>query len=70
MSKNIANVSIDETHSMAICTEIGERLQWELKAGAPMPPKLTMLLARLSELDFHESPSMVPSMETDSLELA
>jgi hypothetical protein len=35
-----------------------------------MPPKLTMLLARLSELDFHESPSMVPSMETDSLELA
>ena len=69
MSKNNANVSIDETHSMAICTEIGERLRWEFKDSGPMPLKLTVLLARVSELDFHESPSMVPSMDTESLEL-
>ena len=68
MSRRVANVSIDEAHSIAICTEIGERLRSVLAVSAPMPPKLAMLVARLDELDFHESPSIVPAMEI--LELA
>ena len=60
-------VLIDETHSMAICTEIGERLRSVLTVDAPMPPRLTALLARLAELDFHESPSIVPGMEAFEL---
>lgn len=63
MSRHVANVSIDEAHSIAICTEIGERLRSVLVVSAPMPPKLAMLLARLDELDFQESPSIVPAME-------
>lgn len=67
MSRRVANVSIDEAHSLAICTEIGERLRSVLVVSAPMPPKLTLLLARLDELDFHESPSIVPGMEAFEL---
>ena len=67
MSRHVANVSIDEAHSLAICTEIGERLRSVLVVSEPMPPKLTMLLARLNELDFHESPSIVPATEVFEL---
>ena len=61
------HIAIDETHSLAICTEIGERLRSVLDVNAPLPASLAVLVARLSELDFHESPSIVPAI--DVLEL-
>ena len=61
-------ISIDETHSLAICIEIGERLRSVFKVSAPIPPKLAALVARLDESDFHESPSIAPTIEV--LELA
>jgi hypothetical protein len=67
MSKHFANVSIDETHSIAICIEIGERLRSVLRVSAPIPAKLAALVARLDELEFHESPSIVPAMEAFEL---
>jgi hypothetical protein len=60
-------ILIDETHSLAICTEIGERLRLALNVNAPMPLELTLLLARLDELDIHESPSIVPAMDVFEL---
>jgi hypothetical protein len=63
MSKHLDGILIDETHSRAICTEIGERLRSILNENAPAPPRLAALLARLNELDFHESPSIVSEME-------
>jgi hypothetical protein len=65
MSKHIL---IDETHSIAICTEIGERLRSVFNVSAPIPAKLAALVARLDELEFHESPSIAPTIEV--LELA
>jgi len=44
-------------------TEIGERLRSILNENAPVPARLAALLARLDELDFHESPSIVSGME-------
>ena len=67
MSRHFANVSIDEIHSMAICTEIGERLRSVLGESSPLPAKLAVLLARLDELDFCESPSIIPLMENEVL---
>ena len=63
MSKHLDGILIDETHSLAICTEIGERLRSILNENAPAPPRLAALLARLNELDFHESPSIASEME-------
>jgi hypothetical protein len=61
---NILNcIQIDETHCQAIREEIGERLRIELKVSPPMSLKLVQLLARLPELDHHDSPSIVPSHE-------
>lgn len=70
MSKHFANVSIDEIHSMAICTEIGERLRSVLSESSPIPAKLAVLLARLGELDFCESPSIISFVENEVLERA
>lgn len=63
MSKNLDGISIDGTHSMAICTEIGERLQLALPQNTALPTKLAALLARLDELDVHQSPSIIPTLE-------
>jgi len=63
MSKHLDGILIDETHSLAICTEIGERLRSILNENAPVPARLAALLARLDEWDFHESPSIVSGME-------
>lgn len=63
MSKNLGGISIDETHSMAICTEIGERLQLALPRNTALPTKLAALLARLGELDVHQSPSIIPTLD-------
>jgi hypothetical protein len=68
MSRHFANVSIDEIHSMAICAEIGERLRSVLGESSPLPARLAVLLAKLDELDFCESPSIIPSMENEVLE--
>ena len=63
MSKIVADIRIDEVHCEAIREEIGERLRIELKDNLPMPLKLLRLMARLPELDHHDSPSIVPSLE-------
>jgi hypothetical protein len=63
MSKHLDGILIDETHSLAICTEIGERLRSILNENAPVPARLAALLARLDELDFYESPSIASGME-------
>ena len=58
---------IDETHSIAICTEIGERLRSVFTVSATVPAKLAALVARLDEIDFVESPSIVPAVEVFEL---
>jgi hypothetical protein len=63
MSTPLANIQMDEEHSRAICAEIGDRLRIALGAPAPIPPHLARLIARLDELDEHDSPSIVPSIE-------
>ena len=61
MSNIFNSTQINEIHCQAICQEIGERLRFELRVSPPMSPKLVRLLARLPELDHHDSPSIVPS---------
>jgi hypothetical protein len=56
-------IQIDEEHCRAICAEIGDRLRIALGRSLPIPPNLARLIARLGELDEHDSPSIVPSME-------
>jgi hypothetical protein len=63
MSNVFSSIQIDEMHSRAICQEIGERLRIELKESLPLPPKLARLMERLVELDYHNSPSIVPATE-------
>jgi hypothetical protein len=53
-------ISIDQTHSRAICQEIGERLQFEWKEAPPLPRRLSELLERLQELDPQDAPSIAP----------
>ena len=69
MSTRLASIQIDEEHSRAICAEIGDRLRIALGAAPPMPPDLARLVARLDELEHHDSPSIVPSVENISLTL-
>jgi hypothetical protein len=47
------HVEIDSAHAAAICREIGQRLDRELKKEAPEQPspQLERLVARLRELD-------------------
>lgn len=66
MSTRIATIQIDEEHSRAICAEIGDRLRIALGEPLPIPPNLARLIERLSELDHHDSPSLVPSIESVS----
>jgi hypothetical protein len=63
MSNMTADIQIDEMHCEAIRQEIGERLRIELRGNAPMPLSLVRLIARLPELDHHDSPSIVPSLD-------
>jgi hypothetical protein len=58
-----AKIQIDEEHCRAICDEIGDRLRIALGPPLPIPPDLARLIARLGELDEHDSPSIVPSIE-------
>ena len=66
VAKNLAAIQISEEHSSAICAEIGDRLRIALSDLPPVPPNLARLMARLSELDEHDSPSIVPSIEETS----
>jgi hypothetical protein len=66
MSTRLATIQMDEEHSRAICAEIGDRLRIALGEPTPIPPDLARLIARLDELDHHDSPSIVPSVENIS----
>lgn len=66
VSTRIANIRMDEEHSRAICMEIGERLRFALGDNPPIPQSLSRLIDRLAELDHHDSPSIVPSIESAS----
>ena len=63
MSTRLASIQIDEEHSRAICAEIGDRLRIALGVPPPIPPDLARLIARLGELEHHDLPSIVPSVE-------
>jgi hypothetical protein len=64
MSKKNADIRIDPIHSRAICDEIGERLRQVLKReSVGLPPRLQLLVDRLTELDGAASPSIIPSFE-------
>lgn len=63
MSTGLANIRIDEEHSRAICEEIGDRLRVALGGPLPASPVLDSLIARLIELDEHDSPSIVPDID-------
>jgi len=57
-------IPIDEVHSRAICTEIGERLRAMLpRSQTELPASIETRLNRLRELDDDYSPSIVPPMD-------
>jgi hypothetical protein len=60
------NLSLDGLHCRAICDEIGDRLRYCLAQEVPeIPLYLRRLIDRLSELDQHVSPSIVPSIDAE-----
>ena len=60
---HIDRIHIDHVHSLAICTEIGDRLREMLsKDQSELPASIEDSLSRLRELEVH-SPSIVPPME-------
>jgi hypothetical protein len=60
------NLSLDDRHCRAICDEIGDRLRCYLAREVPeIPSYLQRLIDRLSELDQHVSPSIVPSIDAE-----
>lgn len=67
MPTRLANIKIDDEHSRAICAEIGDRLRVAIGGYLPASPILDTLIARLIELDGHDSPSIVPSIDSASL---
>ena len=69
MSTALANIQIDEEHSRAICEEIGDRLRIALGGPPPASPVLDRLVARLIELDEHDSPSIVPAIDNAEVEV-
>jgi hypothetical protein len=61
------NVSIDHTHSRAICDEIGERLRTSLERDLrELPLRMQRQIDQLRELDEQKSPSIVPTQYTIS----
>ena len=64
MSRDLANIQIDDEHTRAICAEIGDRLSIALGSPHPIPPNLARLMAKFRELEEHDSPSIVPAIET------
>jgi hypothetical protein len=59
-----AALAFDDTHSRAICDEIGERLRDVLgRDVSEMPAYLCRLVERLAELDRVPGPSLVPCIE-------
>jgi hypothetical protein len=57
-------IRIDEVHSSAIRTEIGERLrQFLSREETELPANLEYRLNRLRELDDDYLPSIVPAMD-------
>jgi len=70
VATDIAKVWITEEHSHAICAEIGDRLRISLNLLPPASPRLANVMARLSELDEQDSPSIVPSIDELSSVLA
>jgi hypothetical protein len=56
-------LQLDSEHCQAICEEVAERLRPLLdRETSDLPPRLRLLLGRLSELD-REAPSIVPAMD-------
>ena len=56
-------IQIDHVHSLAICTEIGDRLHKIMsKDQSELPASIEARLSRLHELEV-DSPSIVPPME-------
>jgi hypothetical protein len=59
-----AALAFDDTHSRAICDEIGERLRDVLgREVSEMPAYLCRLVERLAELDRMPAPSLVPCID-------
>jgi hypothetical protein len=57
-----APVTIDRTHSSAICEEIGYRLRIALLRKSPeLPMHLRRLLERFRALECEDAPSLIPS---------
>jgi hypothetical protein len=63
VARDLARIQISKEHSSAICAEIGDRLRIVLSKLPPVSPDLARLMARLSELDEHDSPSIASSID-------
>ncbi len=59
-----SQLQIDSLHCRAICDEIGERLQTMLRPDAAnLPPRLQVLMDRLTVQDREPAPSIVPDLD-------
>jgi hypothetical protein len=62
-TSDAAMVTLDSTHSRAICDEIGERLRHVLGRDVPeIPSYLCRRVDRLAELERVSAPSIVPEI--------
>jgi hypothetical protein len=62
---NAPDVHLDHLHSEAVWQGVGEKLRDALERESPaVPQRLSVLIARLPELDGEPVPSLVPDMET------
>ena len=62
---NAPDVHLDHLHSEAVGQGVGEKLRDALERESPaVPQRLSVLIARLPELDGEPVPSLVPDMET------
>jgi hypothetical protein len=55
-------IDIDDTHSRAICREVGERLHQYLRVEPELPASIGKQVERLRELE-GQSPSIIPDVE-------